>query len=183
MPVIPRTDLVGDDVVTEAADDVDGEVIKNDEIAMEEKIVGVESVTWDKHGPGARSANPLPTPQTPTQAQIERHNLTHLPYQPWCPFCVACRRKNTHHRPSHEREREIPLLVGDYAFPKTTEDLEGPKMLVLRVYPYKMVFACVVDVKGPDPVVVDRVVKFLRDCGLVHFAYRANREATIGSFD
>ena len=70
-------------------------------------------------------------------------------------------------------------MVGDYAFPKTTEDTDGPTMLVLRVYPYKLVSACIVGAKGPDPPVVERVAKFLRDAGLVHFAYRSNRKPAI----
>ena len=52
MPVIPHPDSVGDGVLTGAVDDVDGEVVKQDEIALEEKIVGEENVTLDEHGPG-----------------------------------------------------------------------------------------------------------------------------------
>ena len=159
---------------------MDGEAIRQEDILLSEKIVGVENVTLDEStGPGARVARPLSSPQVPTPAQIARHNLTHMPYAAWCPFCVACRRKNSHHRRSHEHEREIPLVVGDYAFPRATEDEGGPTILVLRVYPYRLVFACVVSAKGPEPVAVKRVTKFLRDVGLTHFAYRSDREPAI----
>ena len=93
---------------------VDEEVVKQSDISLGEKIVGVENTTLSEAGPGAIPARPLSSPQTPTPAQIARHNLTHMPYAAWCPYCVACRRKNSHHRRSHEAEREIPLVVGDY---------------------------------------------------------------------
>ena len=102
--------------------DIDEEDVKQGDILLEDKIVGSEQVTLDERGPGARDAQPLQTPQTPTPAQVERHNLTHMPYQPWCPFCVATRRKNTPHRRSHEAEREVPLVVGimpSRSLPKT----------------------------------------------------------------
>ena len=31
----------------------------------------------------------LPTPVLPSKAEVEHHNLTHLPYRSWCPHCVA----------------------------------------------------------------------------------------------
>ena len=45
-----------------------------------EPIVGVEVVTYDeKQGQGAFAARPLPSPKGPRQAEIDRHNMTHLP--------------------------------------------------------------------------------------------------------
>ena len=32
---------------------------------------------------------PLREPKTPTAAERAKHSLTHLPYQAWCPYCVA----------------------------------------------------------------------------------------------
>jgi len=117
MPVIPAANP-SDVASQDAAEDVDAEVVKQDDVLVGERFVGVEDVSLDEHGPGARKTRPLPTPQTPTQAQIARHNLTHLPYQSWCPFCVACRRKNSHNRKSHKHEREIPLVVGTMLSPR-----------------------------------------------------------------
>ena len=36
-----------------------------------------------------------------------------------------------------------------------------------------------VDIKGPDPVVVERVARFVKDMGLIHFNYRSDREPAI----
>lgn len=36
--------------------------------------------------------------------------------------------------------------------------------------------SCVVDLKGPDPDVVARLARLLRECGLVHFTFRSDKE-------
>ena len=32
-------------------------------------------------------------PGCPTREEVERHNVTHLPYRSWCPVCVQARGK------------------------------------------------------------------------------------------
>ena len=54
-------------------------------------------------------------------------------------------------------------------------------MLVLKLYPYKIYFACLVRQKGPDPLVVARLTQFMKDMGLGHFAYRSDKERAIVS--
>ena len=117
-------------------------------------IVGTESVTLTEHGPGARVPAALPSPQRMTPAEEARHWLTHMPYHPGCELCVQCRRPNSHHRTSLQDSRSIPLLVGDYCFPKGQQDDETITVLVLKLYPYKLFFSCIVASKGPDPLVV-----------------------------
>ena len=91
-------------------------------------------------------ARPLASPKEPTEAEIERHMLTHLPYCPWCKYCVAGRRPNSHHR-RQRNERTVPMLSLDYGF---FRDPNGPLItfLVLTLKPYGIFFAIVVDTKG-----------------------------------
>ena len=49
----------------------------------------------------------------------------------------------------------------------------------MRLYPYRMFFACKVDAKGPDPMASERVAHFIKSAGLVHFAYRTDKEPAI----
>ena len=39
----------------------------------------------------------MPEPILPSKAEIDKHNLTHLPYKSWCPHCVAARRAAAPH--------------------------------------------------------------------------------------
>ena len=167
----------------------EGELVKDDgaeeevnpkHAMLSEPIVGMDKVTWvDGKGPGALAAKPLPSPKPMSDAQRRIHDLTHLPYEPGCPICVSCRRPNDHHRRVKDRERSIPLLVGDYGFPKNSSDDEPLTSLIMRVYPYKVFLCTWVPSKGRDPRVVSRIVRFLKEVGLTHFAYRNDREPAI----
>ena len=146
---------------------------------MGDRIVGVENVTLDNHGPGAIDIKPMATPPEMTPAEWAKHALTHLPYHPGCSICRACKMPNTAHVKSHEADRTIPLLVGDYAFCRDSKDEGLATILVLRLFPYRLTFAFVVAAKGPDVLVISRLAKLITDCGLVHFAYRSDREPAI----
>ena len=51
----------------------------------------------------------------PTRAEIEEHNLTHLPYRSWCRHCVRGREKEFPHKRVGE-QGELPELHLDMCF-------------------------------------------------------------------
>ena len=160
--------------------DDEDELVDEGKALAHEPIVGVHKVVFDETtASGALAARPLPSPKGMTMKQREVHDLTHLPYDPSCEICVSCRRPNTQHRTVFKSERSVPLLVGDYAFPKHSDDMEPLTVLVVRVFPYKMFMCCVVPAKGRDPLVIDRLVRFIKDRGLTQFTYRSDREPAI----
>ena len=58
---------------------------------------------------------------------IATHNLTHMPYQPWCPACVMSKGRPEQHRsdPSLRQRREMPVISWDLCFSgKTCEAVE-----------------------------------------------------------
>ena len=93
--------------------DSDGPIDLKKAAVLGDPIVGIEVVTLDHRGQGGIAAVQLPSPKEPTQAAIDRHNLTHWPYEARCPICVASRRPNCHHRLQLDSSRDIPLLVGE----------------------------------------------------------------------
>ena len=145
----------------------------------EDRIVGTDHVTLDGHSPGAIDIEPMATPPDMTPVQWAKHAISHLPYHPGCSICRACKMSNIGHVRSHESDRTIPLLVGDYAFCRDSKDESLATLLILRLFPYKLIFAFVVPSKGPDPMVVTRLAKLITDCGLVHFAHRSDKEPAI----
>ena len=42
-----------------------------------------------------RTARTLRTPEPPTDAARMAHNVTHVPFRDWCPFCVASRGRSS----------------------------------------------------------------------------------------
>ena len=64
----------------------------------------------DGSGPRAQKPTMIKGPINPTQADMDLHNLTHLPCMSWCPHCVACRLPNVAHVTSTQ-ECNIPQLA------------------------------------------------------------------------
>ena len=140
------------------------EIVEQKDVLLGDPIVGKDtSVIIGQDGERALAPKSLTSPHEPTRAERALHDLTHLPYAPWCAHCVACRRPNTQHRSSHT-ERTIPLLVGDYGFARNSQDQSLVTILVMRLYPYRLFFSCKVDVKGPDPVAAERLAHFIKKC-------------------
>ena len=132
---------------------------------VDDPIVGHGPILSDANGLGAIQPHALSSPPSMTPAQRALHNITHLPFHPGCPICVATRRPNAHHRRSHENERVIPLLVADYCFLKTTGDVVLQTVLVLRLYPYRLFYAVAVPSKGENMDVTSCVAKFINTTG------------------
>ena len=54
-------------------------------------------------------------PGMPSQEEREVHNITHLPFRPWCEFCVRGRGKDRCHR-RLESEGDQAKMSVDYGF-------------------------------------------------------------------
>ena len=51
----------------------------------------------------------LPDPKSPTQAEIDLHNLMgHIPYRNWCPAFVKAQGKDWGHSRDKGKERQLP---------------------------------------------------------------------------
>ena len=60
----------------------------------EHQVDVFNSETEELEGLEARG---LPTPVEPTKAEVEWHNLTHVPHAPWCSACVRGRGRDSRH--------------------------------------------------------------------------------------
>ena len=59
----------------------------------------------------------LKDPKLPTREEVEKHNLTHLPYRNWCPICVQAKGKDMDHCKDKGGDRNLPEYSFDYCFP------------------------------------------------------------------
>ena len=135
---------------------------------------GQEKTQTQSHEPVA-----LPSPKPMTAEQKAKHDLTHMPPDPGCHICKSTRTPNLGHRATNEAQRTIPLLVGDYCFLKTFTEKILATCLVMRLYHYRIFFSTIVPKKGYHADVIARVARFIKEMGLVHFAYRCDREASL----
>ena len=67
------------------------------EIHAEEEAETVEGEE-ELNAEEVEEARPLPNPVLPDQAEIDRHNIDHLPYRSWCRACVGGHGRALPHR-------------------------------------------------------------------------------------
>ena len=74
-------------------------------------------------------------PKQPTARERALHEVTHLPYRPWCQHCVATRSYGDHHAtvadPGETAQREHPTIQADFFF--CEERGEESKYILLTV--------------------------------------------------
>ena len=59
----------------------------------------------------------LAAPRTPTKAEREEHDVSHVPYHPWCRLCVMGRGLERRHlTQSGDRDDDRPRVFADYGF-------------------------------------------------------------------
>ena len=97
-------------------------------------------------------------PGEPTEDEIVKHYVTHLPYRSWCPHCVAAAGKATPHvRSSGERDEAVPSHHVDYWFMRDAPGSESTPVVVLRDNDTKAIGAHAVTVKGYVEWVADKI--------------------------
>ena len=58
----------------------------------------------------------LPSPELPSQSEIDDHNVDHCPYRSWCRHCVEGRAREMAHRLQDQSSRKISTVSSDYLF-------------------------------------------------------------------
>jgi hypothetical protein len=69
----------------------------------------------------ARRPKPVRNPGNPTKAEIEEHEVTHIPYRSWCSHCVRGKAVDDHHEAQKPEggetsEQSLPRISIDYCF-------------------------------------------------------------------
>ena len=84
----------------------------------------------------------ITSPQKPSRAEVEKHNLCHIPYEPWCSCCVGGRAKENPHKSSPDTvTRELPVVSMDWGYLAQKDDDQSLPMLVIRDSESKSIFA------------------------------------------
>ncbi len=66
---------------------------KNGDKVQEEEAESDGKIVHDE----VRKPVIMRTPRQPTKEEVDTHNITHIPYRDWCPFCVLGCGCNRHH--------------------------------------------------------------------------------------
>ena len=78
---------------------------------------------------GSRAVTTFKSLYKPSQAEVDDHYLTHLPYRSWCRHCVKGRGKEMAHTRGTMEKGEVPEFHFDFCFPGEKET--GKNLIVL----------------------------------------------------
>ena len=121
-----------------ACQDVDVKPVVRD--PMDDDRVPVESGT-----------EMTPVPCEPSEFKKQKHNLTHIPFQPWCTSCVKGKAQAEPHKRTERiiEDSELPVIQCDYLMLKDTAGTGGLKVLSMYVRTFGYGMSTVVETKGP----------------------------------
>ena len=93
------------------------------------------------------------SPRLPSEAEVEAHHVSHLPFRSWCSACVDGRGLSLGHRRVDAKRKEaeqIPTISVDFGFFGQTEDRAHDTLpvLIVRDNKSKGIWAHLVPSKG-----------------------------------
>ena len=78
---------------------------------------GVEENAGEEAAAEYPAVRPLRDPGAPTAQERQQHELTHLPFRPWCVDCVAgCAADHPHRRGQLDDDEGLVKISVDYGF-------------------------------------------------------------------
>ena len=83
-----------------------------------EPCVSGDVCDLNEEGEQARTMN---VGHKPSVEEVNMHNLTHIPFRSWCPFCVAGKAKDNPHNRVEDQEAGVNIIDMDYMFLNSNE--------------------------------------------------------------
>jgi hypothetical protein len=174
-PPTPKFGNSGDGAQDREAEERDGELA--DECGDEE--VEVESQEADDVGKEDAGVRVKMAPTQPSNTEREKHEVTHCPYRPWCPICVAGRGQKSGHKRQKRDGGELPRFAMDYGF-LGDEGQPTASLLVMRELKTGMMLGMIVEKKGVGATWVEqRVANFINMFGHKKLLVRSDNEPSI----
>ena len=122
-----------------------------------------------------------PVPHEPSEFEKQKHNLTHIPFQPWCTSCVKGRAQAEPHKRTERiiEDSELPVIQCDCLMLKDTAGTGGLKVLSMYVRTFGYGMSTVVETKGPtDMFATMWAVKMLNFFGLSDIILQCDPQTT-----
>ena len=143
----------------------------------------------DREEKGTIMVKAVKCPSAPTNEEIERHMLTHVPFRSWCPHCVAGQSGRKGHFKTREEQKEkseVPTVHLDYMFLTSGEEREeedeeksGMPILVALDQESGMTFSSVVPKKGANAYAIVRLCNDLSLLGHAKLVLKSDNEPAI----
>ena len=119
--------------------------------------------------PVESGAEIVPVLHEPSQSEKMKHELTHIPCQPWCTSCVKGKAQAVPHKRTERifEDSELPVVQCDYLMLKDVAATSGLKVLSMYVRTFGYGMSTIVETKGEtDTFATVWAVKMLNCLGL-----------------
>ena len=110
----------------------------------------VRDLLDDDRIPVESGAEITPVPREPSESEKMEHELTHIPFQPWCTSCVKGKAQAEPHKKTERiiEDSELPVVQCDYLVLKDVAATSGLKKLSMYVRTFGYGMSTVVETKG-----------------------------------
>ena len=133
-----------------------------------------------------REPRPQNLAKAPTDLEVMKHNLTHLPFADWCDSCIAHRaRQDMHQRDGSSRASGVPTISFDFAYTKASVEGQQVKEVeslctLVMVDSSTAYFGCIpVANKNQFAMMVREVLNFTQVLGHSEVIYRCDKELSL----
>lgn len=124
-----------------------------------------KDVMLDDGGEEALKVKAPTGPATPSQAEREQHELTHVPYRSWCQHCVAARAADKAHPRSTGEEEGLPKIEFDFGFVGKEEDDACIPLLNMCDVGYGCLSAILTQSKAMTEYITESALHFVESLG------------------
>ena len=117
----------------------------------------------------------------PTEQEVRLHNLHHIPFRDWCPYCIMGKATNPAHYRRGDSECSKPVISIDYMGISQREPGDGDNpIIVVHDRLSKTHFAHMLPQKGIHPYAVNRLCQDLSKIfGYTSFILKSDQEPAI----
>ena len=123
-----------------------------------------------------------PVPHEPSEFEKQKHNLTHIPFQPWCTSCVKGKAQAEPHKRTERiiEDSGLPVTQCDYLMRKDVTGTGGLKVLIMYVRTFGYGMSTVVETKGSTDLFATMwAVKMLYFLGFSDIILQCDLEPTL----
>ena len=182
------TDLVGDLVPPEASLEdswnlhchpVFDEASEDDSEPSFDLVPGREEVA-DAGGEPHGSFRPayLRQPKQPSKQERELHNMTHIPFQPWCVVCQEAKGRASQHRRKQASTKTSKIQL-DYAYIRQPQEKEPTTILTWVESLTGLAGSLMTTKKGVTQAQLDAVITFIKRQGFSQSTLQSDGEPAL----
>ena len=130
--------------------------------------------------PQSESFNPkyLRQPRQPSKQERELHNMTHIPFQPWCVVCQEAKGRASQHRKQRASTKTSKIQL-DYAYIRQPQDKEPTTILTWVESLTGLAGSLMTAKKGVTQAQLDAVITFIKRQGFSQSTLQCDGEPAL----